>query len=56
MSIRSILCFRFKRQSDGNIHGINFFGSIWVDCDFGGSVAFTNNNAKGVNAMRNKTL
>lgn len=54
MSIRTILCFRFKRQSDGNIHGINFFGSIWVDS--GGFVVFTNNNAKGVNAMRNKTL
>lgn len=42
MSTRTILCFRFKRQSDGNIHGINFFGSIWVDS--GGSVVCTKNN------------
>lgn len=45
MSARTILCFRFKRQSDGNIHGINFFGSIWVDYDSGGSVVCTKNNA-----------
>jgi len=45
MNIRTILCFRFKRQSDGNIHGINFLVLFGFDCDCGDSVVYANKNA-----------
>lgn len=54
MSIRTILCFRFKLQSDGNIHSINFLVLFGFNYDSGNSVVYTNKNAKQKMNMRNK--